>query len=222
METVRATLIVSNDNSAEQLWEITQDSVMIGRDAKTCHIVLPHPEVSRQHARLEFENGAWHLTDLNSRNGTRVNGRLVMGRVTLCDRDEIEIALKVKLLFQLGDATLPVLGDDMRSIPRREIAPPVGLTLDRAARRIFINGKELLPPLSPQQYLLLVTLMDANGAVVSRDKLLDLLRGPDYDGYPQALDALVRRLRERLREIDTEHEYVLTMRGHGLRFVNRS
>ena len=37
----------------------------------------------------------------------------------------------------------------------------------------------------------------------------------------QSIDALVRRLRERLAEVDPEHQYLVTMRGHGFRFENR-
>jgi len=36
----------------------------------------------------------------------------------------------------------------------------------------------------------------------------------------QALDALIRRLRERIRTLDAEHQYVVTIRGHGVRFDN--
>jgi DNA-binding response OmpR family regulator len=36
----------------------------------------------------------------------------------------------------------------------------------------------------------------------------------------QALDALVRRLRDRLAEIDPIHNYIITVRGHGLRLEN--
>lgn len=222
METRRATLTVMNGTLVEQLWEVSQDEVVIGRDAGACHVVLPHLEISRRHAKLTREGDGWWLVDLNSRNGTRVNGRPISDRTMLCDGDEIALAANVKLRFRLDDATLPALGEPAQEVPKRAATSPVGLVLDRAARRVFINGKELVPPLSPQQYLLLVTLIDANGAVVSRDTLLDALRGPDYDGYPQALDALIRRLRERLREIDTQHEYIKTIRGHGLRFTNRS
>jgi DNA-binding response OmpR family regulator len=38
----------------------------------------------------------------------------------------------------------------------------------------------------------------------------------------QAIDALVRRLRERLNEIDPSHQYIVTVRGHGFRFENAS
>ena len=38
----------------------------------------------------------------------------------------------------------------------------------------------------------------------------------------QALDALVRRLRDRLATIDSGHSYIVTVRGHGLRLDNPS
>ncbi len=36
----------------------------------------------------------------------------------------------------------------------------------------------------------------------------------------QALDALVRRLRDRIAHVDSSHEYIVTVRGHGLRLEN--
>ena len=36
----------------------------------------------------------------------------------------------------------------------------------------------------------------------------------------QALDALVRRLRTRLQEFDPKHDYIVTVRGYGLRLEN--
>jgi DNA-binding response OmpR family regulator len=36
----------------------------------------------------------------------------------------------------------------------------------------------------------------------------------------QALDALIRRLRDRLAAFDSEHNYIITVRGHGLRLEN--
>lgn len=49
---------------------------MIGRDP-ACGLWLDDPKVSRQHARVRLESGAWLIEDLGSRNGTLVDGRLV-------------------------------------------------------------------------------------------------------------------------------------------------
>lgn len=52
----------------------TADRWIIGKD-RTCDVVLEASGVSRKHCRLEFQAGAWVLTDLMSRNGTVINGR---------------------------------------------------------------------------------------------------------------------------------------------------
>ena len=51
--------------------------IVLGRDP-ACDIPLRHASVSRQHARLSLnEGGHWQLLDLNSKNGTRVDGQRV-------------------------------------------------------------------------------------------------------------------------------------------------
>lgn len=52
----------------------------IGRDAG-CDLAIADMTVSRQHAQLERAAGGWLLSDLESTNGTRVNGWLVRGQV---------------------------------------------------------------------------------------------------------------------------------------------
>ena len=89
------------------------------------------------------------------------------------------------------------------------------------SRAVRIQGKELIPPLSLAQFRLLEALYDANGAVVDRDAIVDVVwPGTDGSGVTeQAIDALVRRLRDRLVELD-EYEYVVTIRGHGFKLDN--
>jgi hypothetical protein len=51
--------------------------LVIGRRDR-CDIVLDFPNVSSQHSELEFVNGYWCVRDLNSSNGTKVNGERVL------------------------------------------------------------------------------------------------------------------------------------------------
>ena len=71
-------LVVMRGSANVPSLELGSDSITIGR-ATSNMLVLNDLQASRQHARLDFENGAWSIRDLNSRNGTFVNGR----RVTL-------------------------------------------------------------------------------------------------------------------------------------------
>ena len=48
----------------------------IGRDAD-CEVCVDDDMVSRRHARVFMQNGRWHVRDLGSRNGTRLDGELV-------------------------------------------------------------------------------------------------------------------------------------------------
>ncbi len=68
-------------------WSGRQDELLVGRNPN-CDVVLSHPEVSRRHARLLFRDGSWVLQDLESTNGTIVNGEHV-GRCVLCPGDQL-------------------------------------------------------------------------------------------------------------------------------------
>jgi DNA-binding response OmpR family regulator len=69
---------------------------------------------------------------------------------------------------------------------------------------------------------LLQILYEHEGRVVPRKELIAEIWGEEdaVDVSEQALDALVRRLRDRLAEVDRHHAYVVTVRGHGLRLDN--
>ena len=56
----------------------------------------------------------------------------------------------------------------------------------------------------------------------SQDKRFVLHSGFQPAGdQPQAIDALVRRLRDRLAEVAPDHQYIVTVRGHGFRLDNQ-
>jgi two-component system, cell cycle response regulator len=65
--------------------------ITLGRD-RSNDIVIEAPDVSRQHARLERrEHGEWWITDLVSRNGTRINAEMLHGTAVLANGDLIAI-----------------------------------------------------------------------------------------------------------------------------------
>jgi pilus assembly protein CpaF len=62
-------------------WSGAQPELLIGRH-HTCDVMLANPRVSRRHARLVFRDAKWIVQDLQSTNGTVVNGTRV-GRCEL-------------------------------------------------------------------------------------------------------------------------------------------
>ena len=205
-------IVASEGELAGQQWAVDHDPFIVGRGSD-CNIVLPERQVSRHHIKITRENGQYYLHDLESKNGTHLNGVQVSGTAPLHDGDEIQIALCVKLLFVGTDATLPLSFE--------QPTPTGNLLLDVDQRSLTIGGKELDPPLSLAQFRLLHKLYEAEGAVVDRDTIVEAV-WPGTGGAgvsEQAIDALVRRLRDRLAELD-DYEYIVTVRGHGFRLDN--
>src|SRR5262245_15211316 len=65
------------------------EKVIIGRRS-SCDVCLHHTNVSSEHCELSFHHGCWHLRDLGSKNGVKVNGSRVQ-RQSLRPGDGIRI-----------------------------------------------------------------------------------------------------------------------------------
>ncbi|RME57126.1 MAG: FHA domain-containing protein [Caldilineae bacterium] len=208
-----AMLVMRHGGEAGRRWVLSRSHpIQIGRN-ETCDITLPDRQVSRQHARIVWREEGYYVEDLGSKNGTHVNGEEVRAPVRLEDGDEIQIALRFKLAFVDAGATAPLSLEEEAE----------GLRLDTETRQVWVNGQCIDPPLSLHQYRLLSALWAAGGGVVTREKIVDVV-WPEASGEgvsEQAIDALVRRLRERIAEYDDSFRYIVTVRGHGFRLENR-
>lgn len=198
-------------------WMLHQ-SLIFGRD-EGCDITIPNRQVSRRHARISITADGIILEDLHSKNGTHRNGKPISGPVLLADGDLIHIALAQKFVFMSADATLPLDPEDLSDA---SMVLAGRLRLEVRSRRVWISDQEVLPPLSASQFRLLEILYTNNGQIVPRNEVMSRVWGQEeaVGISEQALDALVRRLRDRLAIVDPEHPYVITVRGHGLRLDN--
>ncbi len=95
-----ALLIMTKGTNTGKEYVIKSGLANIGRDANN-DIILNDDAVSRQHARLRFENGDFYLTDLDSLNHTFVNGERITRRV-LSDGDRIQIGSMVLSFRRTG------------------------------------------------------------------------------------------------------------------------
>ena len=91
-----------------------------------------------------------------------------------------------------------------------------GLVLDTERRAAFRDGKEI--DLTAREFDLAEMLMRNPGKVYSRENLLDLVWGYDYQGDIRTVDVHIRRLREKLERDPAKPEYIFTKWGVGYYF----
>ncbi len=101
--------------------------LLIGR-RESCDIVLRFANVSAHHCTLTLDSGYWFIEDMNSRNGTKVNGARITAKKRLDPGDSLAVA-KHQYTVQYSPADLGAVGPP----------PP-----DEAADRASIFGMSLL------------------------------------------------------------------------------
>ena len=202
-------------------WLLDRSETVIGRD-ESCDIVIPVRQISRQHLRIVTEGGSAVVEDLRSKNGTWINGYRLTGMRELEDGDEIRIAKDIRLRFVGSGATAPATTRVLPDVIPSGAMTGLRMMLDPETREVRINDEIIDPPLSLPQYRLLEILFASQGGVCSRNDVVDAV-WPETLGEcvsEQAIDALVRRLRDRLAQVDSAHQYIVTVRGHGFRLDN--
>jgi pSer/pThr/pTyr-binding forkhead associated (FHA) protein len=192
-------------------WTLNK-ALLIGRET-TCDVAVPDRMVSRFHARITPGPEGMVLEDLGSKNGTHCNGNPVTDRVVLQDGDMVQIALAQQFLYLTSDATVPLSESEER---------PGRLRLELRSRTVWVDEQAIEPPLSALQFHVMHVLYENQGQVVARQQLVSQAWGEEeaVGVTDQALDALLRRLRDRIAMIDPTHPYIVTVRGHGVRLEN--
>lgn len=86
-----------------QEFDLNGPEVIIGRSSE-CQITIEDPLISRKHARIAIDGDEARVSDLGSRNGVRVNGRLVKGEHPLKDGDRVRLGTQELLFSVVGRA----------------------------------------------------------------------------------------------------------------------
>jgi DNA-binding response OmpR family regulator len=203
-----ALLLWMDGDEIKRRWTLVKPETTIGRWPDN-DVVVDDRWVSRYHAQIRREEDRYLIQDRDSRNGTFVNGQRVVEPRILADGDVVQVTPLVMLTFVDYGATAPLPG---------EIQVP-GLELDLGARQVKVHGRLLVPPLSHAQFTFLSLLAGQPGRVYSREEVVKTVWPDDHaEGISdEAIDALVRRIRLRLRKLDPDGEYVVTVRGYGFK-----
>jgi DNA-binding response OmpR family regulator len=92
-----------------------------------------------------------------------------------------------------------------------------GLVIDFDAREVTVEGRRVV--LTHHEFELLAVLARANGRVLSRDQLMDGLRGHEAEAFDRSIDVHVSKLRAKLEKDPRSPRYIKTVRGVGYALV---
>jgi two-component system phosphate regulon response regulator OmpR len=161
----------------------------------------------------------------------------------LCRRIRADSSIPVLMLTARGDPLDRVVGlelgaDDylpkpfeprellarLRAILRRGQAAPATevlrfgkLEIDRAAREVRIDGAARA--ITGFQFTLLVALAERAGRVLSREALMDLVKGEEFEEFDRSIDVHISRLRAAIEADPKKPRRILTLRGAGYVFA---
>ena len=91
------------------------------------------------------------------------------------------------------------------------------LEIDRAAREVRIDGEHR--DLTSHQFALILALAERPGRVMSRDALMDALKGQAFDVFDRSIDVHISRIRAAIEEDPKKPRRILTVRGAGYVFA---
>ncbi|MGD9847145.1 MAG: response regulator [Variibacter sp.] len=117
-----------------------------------------------------------------------------------------ELLARVRALLRRGRASAP---RDALRFGRLEI--------DRGSRRVTVDGDERT--LTSYQFSLLVALAEHAGRVMSRDALMDLMKGEALEAFDRSIDIHISRIRAAIEDDPKNPRRIITVRGAGYVFA---
>ena len=101
------------------------------------------------------------------------------------------------------------------NIPRADIIKTNDgrLEMDLEYNRIFKDGKEIL--LTKNEFQILKTLFSNPNKIYSRDEIIELTFGYDYEAYDRAIDTHIKNIRAKIEDSPKKPNYIKTIYGMG-------
>ena len=167
-----------------------------------------------------------------------------MDGLDVCQQLRRQSDVPLLMLTARGDATDRVVGlelgaDDyvskpfdprelvarLRALLRRRAAGNAGqsslqfgrLEIDRAARKVRLDDQEC--ELTSHQFALLLVLAENAGRVLSREYLMDALKGQQFEAFDRSIDVHISRIRAAIEHDHKAPRRIITVRGAGYVFA---
>ena len=188
---------------ANRRFSLARPTTLIGR-SPACDLYIPDRRASRRHAEISWDGESCTLRDLDSDNGTFLNGQCLAAPQPLADGDQIAVASAV-FTFRDPEATL-----HESRLPR--------LIVDPVSGNLTVNHCPVA--LSAKEQLLFDFLYRNAGRPCAKADIAQAV-WPEYQAAAAdyQVESLVKRLREKL-EPDPRHPLlILTVPGRGYKLT---
>jgi two-component system, OmpR family, phosphate regulon response regulator OmpR len=107
-----------------------------------------------------------------------------------------------------------------RAAPGEDAALRFGrLQIDRSSRMVRVDGEE--KTLTSFQFDLLAALADNAGRVLNRERLMDLVKGEEFDAFDRSIDVHISRIRSAIEDDPKHPRRIITVRGAGYVFARK-
>lgn len=222
-----AILVIDKGLQQRTVIRLQRGPNVLGRDG-VADVVLPNRTLSRRHAEVIIRGDSATLRDLESLNGTYLNGiRVGASELEIKSGDRIEFGGDIGGTIHLdsGDTTLPYIREadpGIQSGDAQQVsADRMTVAVDLQSRTAYVRGIRINPDLSKKSFEILALLCQRRGQVCSKREIA-------VAGWPERPNGMVtdseisqavHRLRTAFETDPSSPEFIISIRGVGYRLV---
>ena len=212
----RSMLVVEKGIPELRVIPLEQQVYWLGASS-SADVFIDNSYVSRMHAQIVEEADGHRIRDLDSKNGTFVNGARVgdAGRL-------LEIGDRIELAEGQGVLRFQVRGVTLSQVPSGPVDDE-DMYVDPRSRDVWVGGKMLAPPVSRKESDVLNLLFRKRGEACSKDEIAAAgwPERTDGDVGDQEIEQSIRRIRLRIEPQPSKPRHIINVRGYGYKLSQR-
>jgi len=130
--------------------------------------------------------------------------------------DYVTKPFSLKELAARMEAVLRRTSSDIMPLSNELAFDDGNLVVDSMRYEVRKNGKVVV--LTPHEFKILMTIAKYPSKVFTREELITLVMGEDFDGYDRAIDNHIKNIRIKIEEDSRNPRYIITVHGIGYKF----
>ncbi|MDR0764814.1 MAG: response regulator transcription factor [Synergistaceae bacterium] len=146
----------------------------------------------------------------------KVDERDMLNGLSIGADDYITKPFSLKTLLARVEAALRRTGEYALTPGNKLVFNGGELEIDFGGRSVLKNGRTVIP--THNEFKILDALARNPGKAFTREQLIDMVMGDDFDGFARAIDNHVKNLRQKIETDSKNPEYILTVYGVGYKF----